>query len=361
MEQSQINCLVLDLDGTTLDADGKVSPRTQRALENAIAQGMYVVIASGRAYQTLPEDLMAIPGIAYAVTCNGASVYHVPTGKRVHGFFIPPEAVDQILQVTKELPVAYEAFVDGIAYTDWEYVKNPEKYAASQWTQAYIQKTRTIVPDMRIFLQENREQLESVELVVANSHLKEEVWNRLCKIIPEIYITSSEKTLVEVSHINCGKKAGMEYVLQKLNLTNEQAAAFGNGDNDSEMIAYAGLGVAVANATTACRKAAKLITGTNQEDGVAQVIEGLLKGNLSQQAYTYIVQCADGSLYTGWTYDLEGRMARHNTGKGAKYTKGRSPVNLAYYEAYLSKEAAMRREYQIKQLSRSEKLKLLQK
>ena len=101
------------------------------------------------------------------------------------------------------------------------------------------------------------------------------------------------------------------------------------------------------------------ITGTNQEDGVAQVIEALLKDGLPQKAYTYIVKCADGSLYTGWTNDLNHRLQAHNTGKGAKYTKARLPVSLAYYEAFLSKEAAMRRESQIKKLPRKQKLKLI--
>ena len=71
--------------------------------------------------------------------------------------------------------------------------------------------------------------------------------------------------------------------------------------------------------------------------------------------YTYILKCADGTLYTGWTNDLDKRVKAHNLGKGAKYTRGRLPVTLAYYEAFDTKEAAMSREYEIKHLSRSEK------
>lgn len=75
--------------------------------------------------------------------------------------------------------------------------------------------------------------------------------------------------------------------------------------------------------------------------------------------YTYILKCADGSLYTGWTNDLVKRVEDHNAGRGAKYTKGRGPVNLMYYEAFPTKEEAMSREYAIKQLTRDEKLKLI--
>ena len=79
------------------------------------------------------------------------------------------------------------------------------------------------------------------------------------------------------------------------------------------------------------------------------------------EAYTYIVRCGDGSFYTGWTYDLEKRVAAHNSGKGAKYTKSRLPVELIYYERFSTKEEAMSREFAIKRLTRGEKLKLLEK
>ena len=77
--------------------------------------------------------------------------------------------------------------------------------------------------------------------------------------------------------------------------------------------------------------------------------------------YTYIVQCADGTLYTGWPNCLEKRLKAHNSGKnGAKYTKTKRPVTLVYYEGYATKEEAMSREYAIKQLTRAKKLALME-
>lgn len=75
--------------------------------------------------------------------------------------------------------------------------------------------------------------------------------------------------------------------------------------------------------------------------------------------FTYIVECSDHTLYTGWTNDLEKRIRAHNEGKGAKYTKSRRPVKLVYFEAFATKEEAMSREYRIKRMSRQEKLALL--
>ena len=67
--------------------------------------------------------------------------------------------------------------------------------------------------------------------------------------------------------------------------------------------------------------------------------------------YTYMVRCRDDSLYTGWTNHLEKRVEDHNSGRGAKYTKSRRPVELVYYEQFETKEEAMRREWEIKQLT----------
>ena len=75
--------------------------------------------------------------------------------------------------------------------------------------------------------------------------------------------------------------------------------------------------------------------------------------------YTYILECKDGSLYTGWTNNLEKRVRDHNEGNGAKYTKARRPVVLAYYEAFETKEEAMRRECAIKRMTRKEKEELI--
>lgn len=76
--------------------------------------------------------------------------------------------------------------------------------------------------------------------------------------------------------------------------------------------------------------------------------------------YTYMVRCRDGSLYTGWTTDIEKRVKAHNDGAGAKYTHSRRPVKLVYYETFETKKEAMKREYAVKQMNKAEKEKLIE-
>ena len=76
--------------------------------------------------------------------------------------------------------------------------------------------------------------------------------------------------------------------------------------------------------------------------------------------YTYIVECNDGTLYTGYTNDIDKRIKAHNEGKGAKYTKSRRPVRLVYQESFETKEEAMSREWHIKRMDRADKIKLIE-
>ena len=77
------------------------------------------------------------------------------------------------------------------------------------------------------------------------------------------------------------------------------------------------------------------------------------------QNYTYILRCSDGTYYTGWTNDLKKRLASHNDGTGSKYTRTRLPVEMVYFESFETKQEAMRREWEIKQMSRADKEKLI--
>ena len=81
---------------------------------------------------------------------------------------------------------------------------------------------------------------------------------------------------------------------------------------------------------------------------------------MEETAYTYMVECGDGSLYTGWTNHLAKRIQNHNQGKGAKYTRSRLPVHLVYYEVFATKQEAMQRECAIKKLQHKDKLQLIE-
>lgn len=271
-----IQCIALDLDRTTLNAEGRLSPGNRQALEHAISKGVHIVIASGRAFGSLPADVVSVPGIEYAITSNGAAVYHLPTGKRLHGYTLEPQSVLDILRLTEGEQVAYETFIAGEAFADAAYVADPVGHGATPQAIPYIRRTRHPEPDIRAFILAHIHELDSLDLVVRNEDTKLRIWAELERAVTGIYVTSSVQQLIEISHADAGKHAGVRYVTELLGLTPAQTAAFGDGDNDADMLRYVGCGIAVENASPACLAAAGHVTAGHDQDGVARGIYDIL-------------------------------------------------------------------------------------
>lgn len=265
----KIKCIALDLDGTVLDGRGELSQGNKEALEEAAARGIEVVVASGRSLHSLPEEITALLQIRYAITSNGAAVYDLKTGECLKKCYLTPESVERILRCTEGEPVVFEAFIDGKPYAQREYTEEPMRFGASSHAVSYIQRTRTPVEDMRAFLKEHETKLESIDIVVREKALKHQMWKMLENKVENVYITSSVPRLLEISHRDSGKEKAAGFLLEYLGLKREELAAFGDGDNDSALLEFAGVGIAMANASETCREKADRLTLSNDEDGVA--------------------------------------------------------------------------------------------
>lgn len=272
-----IRCVALDLDRTALNREGRLSSGNRSALEAVIASGVHVVVASGRAFDTLPQDILTLPGIAYAITCNGAAMYHMPTGKCLKRFKLSKAAVEAVMQATAAQPVTYEAFIDGIAYADRQYIENPVRFGASVQAVEYVRKTRHMQPDIIQFIHENKHHMDSMDVIVKDEEEKRRIWGLVESAAKDVYITSSVPQLVEIADQNAGKKAGVAFVADLLGLGRDEIAAFGDADNDVDMLRYAGCGIAMENASRACKEAADFVTKHHDEDGLAYGLKNILK------------------------------------------------------------------------------------
>ncbi len=272
-----IKCIALDMDKTTLNAQGKLSEKNKAALEYAIKKGVHVVVASGRAFSALPADVMAVEGIDYAITSNGAEVYDTATGKCLKSYCISRESILKIMELTKDEPVTWEVFIAGQAYAATEYVDDPVRFGASAGVVDYVKRTRQRVDDIYGFILERASELNSIDIIVKDVNLKEQLWQQFSEEISDIYATTSAPQLMEISSKECGKHRGLAYILDYLGLKVEEAVAFGDGDNDADMLSFAGVGVAVANASKACMEVADMVVADYDDDGVAEGIYQLLE------------------------------------------------------------------------------------
>ncbi len=267
-----IRLVALDLDGTALHSSGEFSPRTRRALEQAVARGVHVVVASGRPFRSLPDCLWQVKGLEYAVWSNGAAVSRLKDGVCLHRNCLPPEQVLAVLELLEPYPLALEGAVDGIAYAAQAYVEDPVAFGSPAAAVTYIRRTRQSVPDIRSFLRENREGLEAVDLVVPDPALKEKLRAQL-EGMGGLYVTSSVPHLLELASWEAGKASALAWLAEQLSIGQEEIMAFGNAENDRDMIRFAGVGVAVADSPDSLRQAADLVTAAHDQDGVAQTLE----------------------------------------------------------------------------------------
>lgn len=265
-----IKLVALDLDDTTLRSDSTLDPFTKDALIKVINAGIEVVVASGRAYRSLPKEVLSIEGVRYAITSNGAAIEKVPGGERIMSRVLPENCVHEILHLFPDVYML-EAFVEGQPYSLKEYIDDPLSFGCPKDYVNYVQTTRLPADDMRKFIAENSTRLDSIDLICRNTAEKQSYYKK-AKEIAGVYVTSSSPRLVEISDSGAGKGRALRRLCELLGVRAENVAAFGNGDNDADMLSFAGFGAAVENATDVCKSAADYICESNNDLGVAKTL-----------------------------------------------------------------------------------------
>lgn len=267
-------CLAaLDLDGTTLRSDGSLSDFNRQMLLNAHDAGIHIVVASGRAFGSLPEEVTELSCVEYAITSNGASVYEVKSRTRIQSHYLKKEAVRRLLHIAEDAGVMVEGFVDGIPYSQRDYVEDPMRFGASAYSVPYVKRTRRPVEDIFEFLLFHEKELDSLDLITGDMEQKAVLRSYIENEVKDIYLTSSVPTLLEISDVHAGKASGLQFLAEYLGIRQEETVAFGNAENDADMILWAGTGVAVANSPEDVRMAADEVTESNDKDGVGLWIQ----------------------------------------------------------------------------------------
>lgn len=269
-----VKLIALDLDGTLLLPDKTLSPRNRTALEAAAAQGIHIVPTTGRLYAGLPAVLRELPFIRYAITVNGGQIYDAATQTVLHTAYLPLELSMRIYDYLDTLPVLYDCYLDGKAYMPRDFYEQlPEFIYDDPAALRMVQNLRKPLDDFRGTLLETGHELQKLQFFLKDPGKRRALVQELNKCFPETVSSFSMAHNVEVNHRSATKGAGVRVLCEHLNIPIEQAACFGDGYNDISMLETAGISVAMGNAEPEAMAAAKFVTATNAEDGVAQFIE----------------------------------------------------------------------------------------
>ena len=280
MLETEIKMLAFDLDDTALDGNGQLAPETREAFIKAAEAGIEPVIASGRSFYSLPQELLKVPGIRYAICSNGANLFDTVNRKCLDSMCLEEYSIDQIVKIADDYKdtVYLDAFTEGVPHSDRRLLDTLlSNDKISEHRKAYLRRTRRPEEDIRGFIRDNKSHLDCMNYNVFDTRLFDELMSRLANEVQDIYFTSSIPELIEISYKDSGKAAGLRRMCDYLNIPIQNVAAFGNADNDAEMISVAGRGYAVANSSQVALDAADVVIGPCWENSVAEEIMRILE------------------------------------------------------------------------------------
>lgn len=258
--------LAIDLDGTLLNPQKLITPRTYAALSQVADKGIAIVIATGQSLQVLRHVCADVPLTAPQIIENGAIIADIRSGTVLHEQLLPTEHILPALDTLRSLGLyrAYHTYQH--VYVDKNTPRARTWYRPPIFPVVEIEAVTSIYPQPCIkvvgigdasTLREKRLELESIFA------------DKLC-------VTQSAFDLLELLHPQVSKGNALRVIAADLGISPEEVAAFGDNHNDISMLRFAGLGIAMGNAHAEVRAAADYVTLSNAEDGVAVAIEEMV-------------------------------------------------------------------------------------
>lgn len=255
--------LAIDLDGTLLTLHKGISPRTRRALVGAVERGCAIVIATGRSFAVLATYCEGILLTAPQITYNGAVIHAPEVQRELRRTLLPPEAANSAVEFFLDADVPMALFTGDALYMD---ARIPNGHT---WSPSPLPPPLAL-GDVRALMQS--------PIIKIAGHLPADRMDLLQARATEMlgsvaYVTRTAKDLLEFMNPTVSKGEALKHIAEELNIDRSEIMAFGDSHNDLTLFEHAGFSVAMGNSTPDIQSAADLITATNEEDGVALVLE----------------------------------------------------------------------------------------
>jgi len=272
-----IKLIALDLDGTLFNKDGIITTATKEQLNRAAAQGVKIVISTGRPFNGLPFEQIKDTAIEYALTTNGASVYKIEGKECLFEKGMDIETVLPILDWILAREIHIDIYMDGVGFTPIRCRENIGRLDVPESLRKYMISTRTTVEDLKAYVRDCGQKIQKINL---NFYPQPDGTYLYQKETLEFLNANAALTVVcggfnnfEISKAGITKREGLQFLANYLGTDLEHTMAMGDSENDYSMINAAGIGVAMGNASDDIKEIADHITTTNNEDGVGEAIK----------------------------------------------------------------------------------------
>ena len=265
-----IRLIATDLDRTFLDDEHLVPEENQKALEACAARGIVLCAATGRAFSSLPEQVLRIKGMRYLICTNGAQIYDNEAGALLQERFLSPDAIRAVWPLLSDPELLIEFFWGGSPYVQRDRYERHEAIPA--WFLDYFLASRIPLEDFAEAVEAHIHEVENVNIVFGSDAVKERA-RIFLEAHTDLYeLTSSMAFNFEIGGKGVTKASGLDFLCAREGITPADCLCFGDSENDARMLAWAGIGVAVGNAVPETKAAADLVTGDNIHCGVAAAL-----------------------------------------------------------------------------------------
>lgn len=272
-----IKMLVTDMDGTLLCGTHQMSAYTVETLTQAAQQGILFVPATGRLLGGLPPAVRALPFFRYAILMNGAQVYDHDKNLIIRQISIAPEEADDVFAFLQQFPATLDCYAEGDeGYMEADHFHNIDALVPDQLARQLLRASRSPVSNLRAFILEKGKRVMKIQAYFRDAQRRQEAMEAVSKALPNVAVSCSLPGNVEITHRDATKGAALTFLCAHLQIPMAQVMAFGDERNDVSMLRTAGIGVAMGNAASEALAAADIVTATNLEDGVAQLIHSMV-------------------------------------------------------------------------------------
>lgn len=271
-----IKLIGIDIDGTLLTSEKKLTRETVTALQAAADHGIQVVISTGRFLSEFADLVQALPMMRYTVTCTGAEVLDLQTGESLARHAIPDGELRRIYGKLRDLDAMVQIFSsqDGRIHNRAADLRRAERFCGPALAPM-VRRTHAAEADLDAFVSAYSGGTNKIHIFFPDRSPKDAALSRLAGE-PYALMESVENDL-EIMAPGVDKGLGLRELAEHLGLDRSQVMAIGDSGNDVGMLRYAGTGVAMGNASREALEAAGQITATNDRNGVAQAVWTLLK------------------------------------------------------------------------------------
>ena len=269
----EIRLIALDLDGTLLNSDKRLTPACREALDRVAAAGIEIVPATGRFFEGMPEAIRTLPYLRRAITINGAQVCDALDGSVIYRAEIPCRQAVEILRFLDGRPLIYDCYADNWGWMSRNMWEACGDYVPNEHYFNMVRNLRTPVDDLKRYLLARGGGVQKLQLFTRDMALRERLLRELGERFEGIAVSTSVANNVEINCAAANKGDALRALAEHLGIPLHQTAAFGDGMNDLRMIEAAGLGIAMGNAAPAVKARANRVTADCDSDGVALGIE----------------------------------------------------------------------------------------